>query len=117
MHAQTRVGEWRGNVATWFDENGDAVRQQGHLEATETDVNLTTGKSVVVNTRLNVHADFVAGTQTVTGIRNLATDPGHGVVIQSVGKLLMTTDGQPISFRGPADDFLNGGGFCQALAG
>jgi hypothetical protein len=39
-----------------------------------------------------VHVDYAADTQSLSGIRNLSTDPGQGVVNL-------------------------GGGFCEALAG
>jgi hypothetical protein len=110
------AGHDHGFVMTWFDGNGDAVRQQGKITAVETDTNKRTGATVVVRTRLNVHVDFVADRQTITGIRNLSTQPGRGVVIQSVGRTLSTADGSLIDFSGPADDILRGGGFCEALS-
>ena len=112
------VGRDHGVVTTWFDSSGDPVRQQGHLSAVETDTNENSGASVVVRTRLNVHVDFVANLTSITGIRNMSNQPGRGVVIQSVGKLLVQdlTEG-PIAVHGPADDIDLGGGFCDALSG
>ena len=110
------VGRDHGVVTTWFDRNGDPVRQQGHLSAVETDTNESSGASVVVRTRLNVHVDFVANLTSITGIRNLSNQPGRGVVIQSVGKLLVQDLAEgPIAVHGPADDIDLGGGFCEAL--
>jgi hypothetical protein len=111
------VGHDRGLVMTWFDAEGDPVRQQGKIFAVETDTNERTGATVVVRTQLNVHVDYLADRQTITGIRNLSTDPGRGVVIQSVGRVLSTADGKLIDFSGPADDILRSGGFCEALSG
>ena len=112
------VGRDHGVVTTWFDRNGDPVRQQGHLSAVETDTNESSGASVVVRTRLNVHVDFVANLTSITGIRNLSNQPGRGVVIQSVGKLLVQDLAEgPIAVHGPADDIDLGGGFCEALSG
>jgi len=112
------VGQDHGVVTTWFDADGNPVRQQGHLSAIETDTNESSGASVVVRTRLNVHVDFVANLTSITGIRNISNQPGRGVVIQSVGKLLVQDleDG-PIAVHGPADDIEIGGGFCEALSG
>jgi hypothetical protein len=115
--AGSYVGHDHGLVMTWFDAHGDPVRQQGKITAVETDTNERTGATVVVRTRLNVHVDFLADRQTLTGIRNLSTEPGRGVVIQSVGRRLSTTDGTLLDFSGPADDILRGGGFCEALSG
>jgi len=80
--------------------------------------NDSTGASVVVRTQLNVHVDYAADTQSLSGIRNLSNDPGRGVVIQSVGRLTVTPSaGDLISLHGHADDVNLGGGFCEALAG
>lgn len=105
-------------MITWFDANGEPVRQEGHIFAVETDTNLSTGATVQVLTRLSVHVDYANDTQALSGMRNLSTQPGKGVVIQSVGRLVVgASDGQLISVRGPADDVLLGGGFCEALSG
>ncbi|MDT4932178.1 MAG: hypothetical protein QOK11_70 [Pseudonocardiales bacterium] len=110
------AGHDHGTVSTWFTARGDPVRQQGKISATETDTNTTSGASVIVKTQLNVHVDYAADTQTITGIRNLSTVPGRGV--QSVGRLEVTASAaQFISVHGPADDVNLGGGFCEALAG
>ncbi|MCU1675744.1 MAG: hypothetical protein JWM93_502 [Frankiales bacterium] len=110
-------GNDHGTVTTWFDAAGDPIMQVGHITAVETDTNLTSQASVVVRTQLTVHVDYAAGVQTISGIRNLSTTPGSGVVIQSVGHLTVTTEGDFIDVRGPADDIFNDGGFCEALAG
>jgi len=112
------VGQDHGFVMTWYDANGDPVRQEGQISAIETDTNDSTGASVVVRTQLMVHVDYAADTQSLSGIRNLSNDPGRDVVIQSVGRLTVTASaGELISLHGPADDVNLGGGFCEALAG
>jgi len=112
------VGQDHGKITTWFDANGDPVRQEGKISAVETDINDSTGASVEVRTQLNVHVDFLADVQSLTGIRNLSTEPGRGVVIQSVGRLVVrTSDGEILAVRGHADDIDRGGGFCEALSG
>jgi hypothetical protein len=71
-----------------------------------------------VRTQLNVHVDFLADVESLTGIRNLSTEPGRGVVIQCVGRLVVrTSDGEILAVRGHADDIDRGGGFCEALSG
>ncbi|MCU1656799.1 MAG: hypothetical protein JWO57_1455 [Pseudonocardiales bacterium] len=112
------AGHDHGTISTWYTASGDPVRQQGKISATETDTNTSSGASVIVKTQLNVHVDYASDIQTITGIRNLSTVPGRGVVIQSVGRLEVTASaGQFISVHGPADDVNLGGGFCEALAG
>jgi hypothetical protein len=113
------VGHDEGTIITWFDANGDPVRQQGKIIAVETDTNDLTGASVVVRTQLNVHIDYVRDIQRLTGIRNLSTDPGRGVVIQSVGNRVSSASDPDVlvAVHGPADDINLGGGFCEALSG
>src|SRR6478672_10025560 len=84
----TFTGHDKGRVMTWFDANGDPLTQIGRLKSFETDMNPSTGKSIFVRTNLTVHVDFAAGTTTLTGIRNLSTDRGKGVVVQHVGRVI-----------------------------
>jgi hypothetical protein len=113
------AGQDHGKITTWFDANGDPVRQQGKISAVETDTNDVTLASVVVRTQLNVHIDYRKNIQSLTGIRNLSTEPGRGLVIQSVGNRVSTASDPDllIAVHGPADDINLGGGFCEALSG
>lgn len=112
------VGLDHWTFTNWIDASGNPVRQEGKISATETDYNDSTSANVVVRTQLNIHVDFVADTQSLTGIRNFSNQPGSGAVIQSVGNLTVTaSSGDLISVHGPADDIDLGGGFCEALAG
>jgi hypothetical protein len=101
----TLSGHDHGHVVTWFDANGDPIKQEGHIRATETDVNTATGKAIEAVTSLNVHVDFVAGTTSLTGVRNLSTEPGRGVVVQHVGRVVIGPDGTPISLSGKYPEF------------
>jgi hypothetical protein len=104
---------------TWFDANGDPIMQEGHIRATETDVNTATGKAVEVETSLNVHVDFVAGTTSLSGVRNLATEPGRGVVVQHVGRVVIGPDDTPIFLSGKYAEFAENymsEDFCAALS-
>jgi len=115
----TFSGHDKGRVTTWFDTAGDPIMQIGRIQSIETDVNATTGKSIEVTTDLTVHVDFVAGTTTLTGVRNLSTDPGHGVVVQHVGRVVIGPDDQPISLSGKFAEFdaaYMDQDFCAALA-
>jgi len=115
----TFSGHDKGRVTTWFDTAGDPIKQIGRIQAIETDVNATTGKSIDTRTDLTVHIDFVAGTTTLTGVRNLSTDPGHGVVVQHVGRVVIGPDDQPISLSGKFAEFdaaYMDQDFCAALA-
>jgi hypothetical protein len=115
----TLSGHDNGRVTTWFDVNGDPIKQIGRIQAIETDVNTSTGKSIDVKTSLTVHIDFVAGTTTLTGVRNLSTVPGKGVVVQHVGRVVIGPDGDPISLSGKFEEFeaaYMNQDFCAALA-
>jgi hypothetical protein len=115
----TFSGHDHGHVVTWFDANGDPIMQEGHIRATETDVNTATGKAIEVETRLNVHVDFVAGTTSLSGVRNLATDPGRGVVVQHVGRVVIGPDDEPIFLSGKYPEFAENymsEDFCAALS-
>jgi hypothetical protein len=114
----TLSGHDKGRVTTWFDTAGDPIKQIGHIQAIETDVNESTQKSIDVRTDLVVHMDFVTGTLTLTGIRNLSTDPGHGVVVQHVGRV-SGPEGGPTFLSGKYLDFeadYMDQDFCAALA-
>jgi hypothetical protein len=113
------AGQDHGKITTWFDANGDPVRQQGKISAVETDTNDVTLASVVVRTQLNVHIDYGKNIQRLTGIRNLSTEPGRGVRHPERGQPCV------IGIRPrPADRRARtgrrhqpGGGFCEALSG
>jgi hypothetical protein len=109
--------EWR--YTNWYDAAGNPITQVGQIKSWETDVNSWTGKSIDVTTNLQVRMDFVAGTTTLSGTRNLSTVPGQGVVIQHVGRVVIGPDGQPISLSGKYPEFeaaYIGQDFCAALA-
>jgi hypothetical protein len=115
----TLSGHDKGRVMTWFDASGDPIQQIGRIQATETDVNSSTGKSIEIATSLTVHIDFVAGTVTLTGVRNLSTQPGEGVVVQHVGRVVIGPDGEPISLSGKYPEFESAymdQDFCAALS-
>jgi hypothetical protein len=114
----TYSGHDDGRVTDWFNAAGDPIKEIGHIQSWETDVNASTGRSIYVATDLMVHMDFVAGTVTITGKRNLSTVPGQGLVVQHVGRVVIGPDG-PISLSGKYPEFEStymSGDFCAALA-
>jgi len=115
----TLSGHDEGRVTTWFNASGDPIKQIGQIKAIETEVNPITGKSIEVATNLMVHVDFVAGTTTLTGVRNLSTAPGEGVVVQHVGRVVIGPDDEPISLSGKFPEFEEAymdDDFCAALS-
>ena len=115
----TFSGHDDGRVTTWFNADGDPIKQIGQIKSFETDVNPITKKSIEVTTNLMVHVDFVAGTTTLTGVRNLATEPGAGVVVQHVGRVVTNADDEQIFLSGKFPEFEEGymdDDFCAALS-
>lgn len=115
----TYSGHDDGRVTDWFNAAGDPIMEIGQIRSWETDVNVSTGKSIYVTTDLMVHMDFVAGTVMLTGTRNLSTVPGQGVVVQHVGRVVIGPDGQPVSLSGKYPEFeaaYMSQDFCAALA-
>ena len=115
----TYSGHDNGRVMTWFDANGEPIMQIGRIQAVETDVNESTGKSIDVRTNLTVHVDFAAGTTTITGVRNLSTVPGGGVVVQHVGRVVTDdSNGEQTFLSGKypefAEDYMSED-YCAAL--
>ena len=113
------LGHDEGRVTTWFDAAGNPIMQIGHIKAWETDTNTSTGKTIYVTTNLMVHIDFVAGTITLTGKRNMSNVPGEGAVVQHVGRVVIGPDGQPVSLSGKYADFETaymGQDYCDAVA-
>jgi len=114
----TFTGHDKGRVMTWFDADGDPIKQIGRIKSFETDANSSTGKSIFVRTNLTVHVDFAAGTTTLTGIRNLSTDRGKGVVVQHVGRVITDANGVQIFLSGKFPEFdpnYTSQDFCAAL--
>ena len=115
----TFSGQDKGRVTTWFDSAGEPIQQIGRIQAVEIDVNPLTEKSIEVATSLTVHIDFVAGTIMLTGVRNLSTQPGEGVVVQHVGRVVIGPDREPVSLSGKFAEFEDAymdQDFCAALA-
>jgi hypothetical protein len=115
------AGHDRGRITNFFDRNGELVRQVGHIHATETDTNLSTGVSVRVDTNITVHADLLPdgsfGTFSITGQFNVATRPGKGIVLHDTGRVEFDAEGNPVVFRGVHDTFTKGEqAFCDALS-
>jgi hypothetical protein len=115
----TLSGHDNGRVTTYFNKDGDPIKQIGQIKAIEIDVNPITGKSIEVTTNLMVHFDFATGTTTITGIRNLSTTPGEGVVVQHVGRVVTNSDDEQIFLAGKFPEFEEGymnDDWCAALS-
>ena len=115
----TISGQDKGHVKTWFDPDGNPIMQVGHIQANEVDTNDLTGKAILIRTDIAVHVDFLAGTTALSGARNLSTEPGSGVVVQHVGRVITNADGEQIFLAGKFPEFeatYMDDDFCAALA-
>ena len=103
----------RGRV--WFDDQGEPIRDIGHIFHRSNDVNSKTGFTLHEHNHYVAIVDFVRGTVTLNGAINIMQRPGTGSVILNVGhKVFDFETGTPIVLKGPnrADDE----DFCRAVA-
>ena len=103
----------RGRV--WFDDEGELIRDIGHIFHRSNDVNSVTGFTLHEHNHYVVVFDFVRGTVTLNGAINIMQRPGAGSVILNAGhKIFDLETDTPIALAGPdrADDE----DFCRAVA-
>lgn len=76
----------------WFtDADGNVTGIKRFVSAPDdTWVNLTTGKTIYVRGNFVQTWDVATGTVTITGFRYLVTEPGAGVTVQEVGRIVYT---------------------------
>lgn len=101
---------------TFYNSEGQPVRQLWVVKLEGTTTNLSTGESVP-NFGLRVfHRDLVTGEIFTTGSNVIIQLPGGGVAIVFAGRLVFDAQGRLIEHNGPdADRELAEG--CAALAG
>ena len=84
------------------------------------DVNSITGFTIYLHGAFHAVDDYVAGTFTATGNREVATVRGKGVVIQDTGKEVTSMEtGELLFFAGGRNHSLDVEGdqiFCDALS-
>lgn len=110
-------------VETFYDANGEPVRIVVHSSFRETDINSVTGKMLPFGGLIVRTFDLVAGTRTDVGKMFLMTDPGSGIVIQDVGRVVFDAPFH-VSFEAGHHEVLHGGVgshldelACNALSG
>ena len=112
-------GQESGFVETFYDNAGAPKRVVVHDSFRETDTNSVTGEQFDFAGNRVETFDLVAGTRTVVGRSSLATDPGHGVVIQDTGRVVFDAPFH-VSFSAGPHDVLYGDVdelACTTLAG
>ena len=103
-----------------FGADGNLVRVLLHVEHHSNDVNSVTGFTIHEHGTFRAVDDYVAGTFTATGNRELATVKGTGVVIQDTGKEVTSMQtGELLFFAGGrmhSNDVQGEQIYCDALS-
>ena len=110
----------------FFDTNGDVTRVQQFVRAPSDEwVNTTTGKTIIVRGEFQQTYTRVPGTDeftvTIVGHRYMVNEPGLGVTVQEVGRIIYADPSEEtiLAMAGQhdlADQDLIGPVFCGALA-
>ena len=109
-------GAGTARETVYFDGEGNPIRIQVQAKLSETDVNTTTLKSLVVRSVYTEVFDLVAGTFTISGMRFMSNDSGYGSALQDTGRIAFNPDGS-VDIHGPHEVFETQGEiFCEALS-
>jgi len=106
----------------FFDTSGNLTRVEQIVRApADLWVNATSGSSIVVRGEFQQTFDVGAGTVTVVGFRYIVNQPGSGVTVQEVGRIVYADPIEEtiLSMAGQhnvAQENLIPGVFCAALA-
>ena len=103
-----------------LDADGNLLRAFKHVEHHEIDVNSVTGFTIYLHGAFHAVDDYVAGTFTATGNREVATVKGIGVVVQDTGKEVTSMQTGELLFiaggRNHSRDVQGDQIFCDALS-
>jgi hypothetical protein len=111
------IQHWTARL--WLDESGESILEKFHIRFNETDVNTSTGKTLLAHGSSTEYWDYVAGTRTLDGAVFMGTDKGVGTFIHDSGRLILDLEtDEALSMSGPHEGFENGidETFCAALA-
>jgi len=104
-------------TATFYAEDGTAIKVVRHVRSDGTLSNPLTGRSIPDTGNFKVTVDVATGERTIDGNLNTATIPSGGVIYHAVGRLAFEPDGTILE-AGPHDDADNNyGDLCSYLAG
>jgi hypothetical protein len=110
-------------VETFYDASGEPTRVVIHSSFRETDTNTVSGKTLPFRGRIIRTLDLATGTRADVGTMFLLTEPGRGIVIQDVGRVVFDAPFH-VSFEAGHHEVLHGGVgshldelVCAALAG
>jgi hypothetical protein len=118
------AGSTKFDLIVFRDQSGEVVRVMRRGRVVETYTNTVTGKTVTNRgvfkdtfTRIDDTEQF---RHTVVGFDFMATYPGEGLLLQSVGRKVFSVDGEELVFSAGQDNLPEGpeanAVFCAALA-
>ncbi len=92
MHVRLETHGWEA-YTIWADENGDVNRVLYRVRAPhDVFTNLDTGRQIVVRGEFQEHIERTPGTdeftKSISGFRYLVNEPGVGVTVQEVGRIV-----------------------------
>jgi hypothetical protein len=107
-----------GTHTTYFNKDGDNVRNVAHHHLSETHRNVRTGRTVEFRGNYASTYDYATNTQTFTGAFLIANEPMNGTLLQEVGLVEFNNTTGEIRSAG-RHDILNlpYDPFCAALSG
>ena len=113
-------GHDRGTVTNFF-RDGVPYRQVGKIHSIETDVNLSTGKSVIVRSNVTITGELTPdgdlADHKISGEFFIGNLPGEGIVIHDSGMVRIDEEGMVSVMHGIHDTFdPDVDPFCRALA-
>lgn len=116
----TLLGTYTEDVRliTFFNEAGDPVSIQVHVQYVAVVTNTETSQTVRDHAHGTVFIDPIEGTRVNVGLFYSTTVPGLGVVFHDVGKLVRDIETGDILFEAGPHDVLHGDEvalFCAAL--
>jgi len=104
-------------VTTYFDNEGNPVRVQVHVDFDGTVMNSVTGLSLKDPAHYTAIVDLKTGTETDVGLIYGITVPGKGIAVLDAGKVVFDAEGN-ITFEAGPHQLLHEGHsiICDALA-
>lgn len=115
LEVQGEANRW---VETFYDAAGNPVKIVNHDSFEELNTNSVSGKTLRLSQRVLETFDLVDGTRTVVGLETRMIDPGLGIVIQDVGRVVFDAP-YHVSFEAGHHEPLHGNLdqlACDALA-
>jgi hypothetical protein len=105
------------HITIFFDQSGNPVKVQVHVQYYAKVINPGNGKSVIENATYTIVFNLQTGSSTYAGTEYNVNVPGAGIVLLDAGRVIFDANGNITFERGPKE-FLNGDfqAFCSALA-